>query len=233
MREPRSSPETRPAHSRWKLFRRRECVVPTWKGWIILVGLAATLILLLLRCVFPFLAVNAPEPARVLVVEGWGSDDVMAQALEEFRRNHYETLVSSGGLIEKGSPLTQFKTWAEFGAETLRRLGADTNSLHAVVPPVAKKDRTYVSAVAVREWLRARGSMPPAINVMSVGAHSRRTRLMYEAAFGKELRIGIIAAEEKGFDPKHWWASSQGFRVVVDEVIAYLYVKLLFRPEHG
>jgi len=66
--------------------------------------------------------------------------------------------------------------------------------------------------------------------LVSMGPHARRSRLLFAKAFSPEVRVGIISLEERDFDPAHWWTSSQGFRTVVDELIAYSYARLLFRP---
>jgi hypothetical protein len=72
------------------------------------------------------------------------------------------------------------------------------------------------------------GGIPPTINVVTLGAHSRRTRLLFARAFKKESQIGIIAVPNRDFNPTRWWCSSQGVRIVSDEAIAYLYARLLF-----
>ena len=68
------------------------------------------------------------------------------------------------------------------------------------------------------------------INIAGNGPHSRRTRLLYEKALGPGFQIGIFNVEERGFDPKGWWKTSQGFRTVVDETIAYAYARFFFSP---
>ena len=64
---------------------------------------------------------------------------------------------------------------------------------------------------------------------MSSGAHSRRTRLLFQKAFGDGVTIGIVASPEREFDPRRWWTSSSGFRTVTSEIIAYLYARFIFR----
>jgi hypothetical protein len=76
----------------WGLVRRRECLVPTWRGWL---GVAATCVVLAYvaaREIHHFLAVNDPLPGGVLVVEGWATDYVLEVARTEYRRNHYDEL---------------------------------------------------------------------------------------------------------------------------------------------
>ncbi len=96
--------------------------------------------------------------------------------------------------------------------------------------PSVSQDRTYSTAIVLRRWLREHGFPAEKVNVMSLGAHSRRTRLLYEKAFGPSTRVGIIAIDNRDFDSARWWRSSQGFRVVTGEVIAWFYAAVLFHP---
>lgn len=212
------------------LFARRQCVLPTWRGWFAILAVAAALGVVVLKGIHPFLAVSDPLPGGLLVVEGWASDESLRQVVAEFGRNHYDAVVVTGGPLEKGSSFARFKTYAEFGAATLVQLGMPTNTLYAVPAPPVRQDRTYASALALKRWLRERGMKPTHLNIMTVGVHARRTRMLFGAAFREGLKIGIVATDEEGYDPERWWTSSPGFRVVVDETVAYLYATLFFWP---
>jgi hypothetical protein len=54
--------------------------------------------------------------------------------------------------------------------------------------------------------------------------------LLFQKAFGPEVKVGIVAVADPQFDPDHWWRSIEGVREVVGETIAYLYARLLFHP---
>jgi hypothetical protein len=212
------------------LLRRRVCLLPTWRGWLVLAILAVSLAVALVRGVYGFLAVRDPRPGGVLVVEGWAPDEALAWTLEEFRRQHYDGLFITGGPLDVGGFLSEYHTYAELGHATLLRLGADPDSLHMVPAPQALQDRTYASAVALRDWLAAHHFAREKVNLISIGSHTRRSRLLYEFAFGPGTQIGAFAYAEGDFDPAHWWRTSQGFRVVTGEIIAYIYARLLFHP---
>jgi hypothetical protein len=210
-------------------FRRRECFVPTWRGWLALFTLLALLSVAGCYSTHPFLAVNRPIPARVLVVEGWSSDDVLEVARGEFQRGGYEQLYVVGGPLEWGKPLSEYRTYAELGAATLVKMGMPTNVVQAVPAPPVVQDRTFTAARALKHWLAAHGQTPPSCNVMSVGAHARRSRLLFRKAMGDSVAVGIINVRSNDYDPARWWRSSSGFRFVTGEVIAYAYAKLVFR----
>ena len=48
------------------------------------------------------------------------------------------------------------------------------------------------------------------INVLTEDAHARRTWLLYQKAFGKNVTVGIIAVSNPDYNPKYWWPYSDG-----------------------
>jgi uncharacterized SAM-binding protein YcdF (DUF218 family) len=111
-------------------------------------------------------------------------------------------------------------------------MGMSQDTVQAVPSGYVYKDRTYTEAVALSNWLRQHGTLPKEINLISLGAHARRSRLLFEKAFGKSTRVGIIAVEDRNYDPAHWWKTSEGVRSVISETIAYGYARFLFSPTH-
>jgi hypothetical protein len=212
------------------LLQRRQMIVPTWRGWLLLMlifGIAATVAV---RGVYGFLAVNAPVRGGVLVVEGWSPDYVIEGAAQEFRLGKYKTVCVTGGPIEFGNALRAYRTFAECGRELLSHAGVPAEAMNVVPAAVVEKDRTYASAVALQRWIAQKGIAERRINIAGNGAHSRRTRLLYEKALGAGFQVGIFNVEERTFDPQGWWKTSSGFRIVLDEVIAYAYARLIFSP---
>src|SRR4051795_9319888 len=106
----------------WGLFRRRQIVVPTWRGWLLffLVLLAGGVVFV--KSAYSFLATTDSRPGGYLVVEGWAPDYASKQAIEEFNRHSYLKLFTTGGPVEKGAPLAEYKTYAELESATLARL---------------------------------------------------------------------------------------------------------------
>ncbi len=215
---------------RYPLVRLRTGWFPTWRGWLVLVlGVTALGLCLILR-IHPFLAVTERVESDLLAVEGWVPDFVHEAGLGEFRRGGYRLLLVPGGPLEKGEPLSEYRTFAEFGAAVLQRCGCPTNLLRAVPAPKVRHDRTYASAYALRLWLERERLLPKRLNVVTADTHARRTRLLFQKAFGEATEIGIIAVPDDRFDSRRWWRSSQGFRTVTGEAIGYIYARLLFSP---
>jgi hypothetical protein len=213
------------------LIQRKECCVPTFRGWLVLI-LAATLTCIwTFKAISPFLASNRPVESRVLAVEGWLPDYALEQALGEFRKNHHELLVVTGPPLESGYYLFEYKTYADLGAATLKRLGLEEKMLVAVPSTRTQKDRTFTSGLALKQWLQQNRPSINAVNVVTLGVHARRTWLLFEKALGPDYSVGIIAATDRDYDTRRWWSSSYGVRSVVGEVIAYAYARFLFSPK--
>jgi hypothetical protein len=188
------------------------------------------LLILLVRGLHPFLAVNKPLADGLLVVEGWTPDYGLKIALDEFKRNHYEKLYVTGGPLDSGTYLTPYQTYAHLGAATLVKLGLDTNLVQVVPAPLVRQDRTYTAAVSLRKWLLTHGITPTRIQLISEGPHARRSRLLYQMAMGQRVNVGVTAVPCQEYDEQHWWRYSAGVRNVIGEGLAYLYARLLFFP---
>jgi hypothetical protein len=176
-----------------------------------------------------FLALTSPVPAEVLVIEGWIPDYALDEAVVEFRGADYRRLLTSGGIAKDGWREVPKYTAAQWAESRLRRRGI-TNGVFAVPCRVERADRTYHSALAVKGWFETNGPAPKAVNVITLGPHARRTLLLFQKALGAEVKVGIIALEDRDYDSKHWWRSSDGTRQVVGEMLAYLYARLFFFP---
>jgi len=220
--------EMNPRKKFWGLFRRRECLVPTWQGLLLFTLLGVTLMVTAALKVHPFLAVTESVPAEVLVVEGWAPDYVMDEAKVEFERHHYRKLYVTVGPRGFGAPLSKYKTDAEFGAAILIRKGMSEGVIEAVPSAPVRHDRTYFSAVAVKNRMLQHAESGTSITVITLGTHARRSRLLFQKAFGEGSRIGIISIEDRDYDPERWWKSSAGIRTVLYEMIAYIYAVVIF-----
>lgn len=212
------------------LARRRRIWFPTWRGWAALLLLALVVSFVGVRVAYPFLAVTDPMPGGVIVVEGWAPDYTVAEAVAEFQRHHYDKLCVTGGPLERGDPLSFYKTYAELGAASAVKLGLSPNDVEAVPARAVRVDRTYASALVLAKWLEQHGKRHPKVNLVTVGAHARRSRLLFELALPKDASVGVIAVENEDFDSQCWWRSSQGVRTVTGEALAYAYARLVFLP---
>jgi hypothetical protein len=213
------------------LVTRRERWGLSGRGWgllmlaVLLAGLGG------IPACHPFLAVTHRVPARVLVVEGWLHIYGVNGAMREFKTGGYDQLLTTGGPVAGLGPTSSiYDTEAWQSAGFLRRAGLSTNVIQVVPSCFVGRDRTYNSAVALRQWLQAHNPHLDSLNVLTEDAHARRTWMLFQAALGPGVRVGVIALPDPDYDARHWWRSSEGVREVLDEGIAYLYAKFFFWP---
>ena len=212
------------------LVSRKQCWVPTARGWLVLMGMALATGIYILHSLDSFLSVNRPVPAEVLVVESWLPDYAYRGAVEEFQRGKYKYIITTGFILAEPWLESKFKSAAEFAAANLVAMGIQTNQIIVLSATHETRDRTYASAVPVRQWLQTHNPPLDSINVYTLGAHARRTRLLFERALGKSVKVGVFANPDKYYEANRWWVSSYGFRKEMDEGIAYLYARFMFRP---
>ena len=211
------------------LIRKKESWALTRRGRFSALLILTTVLSISVISISPFLAVNHRVNSEILVVEGWLSDYLLEGSINEFKAHNYQLLVTTGGPLPAGCHLSEYKSYAELGAATLKQLGFDQHLVVAVPTPFKRKDRTYESALALKKWLSNSDLSPKSINVISLGAHARRTWLLFEKALGNTINVGVIAVTDLDYDSANWWKSSEGVRTVIDEMIAYLYARFLFR----
>ena len=175
---------------------------------------------------YPFLAVKAPLPsADILVVEGWLPDYAIEAAKGEFSRGNYRLLITTGLPLPRGYYLAEYKTFAELAAATLKKLDFDPEKLVAVPGPEVLRNRTYTSALALRQWLSSSEPEVNSINLYTLGPHARRSWLLYKRALSPPIQVGIIAAKPLDYEPETWWQTSEGVRTAISEALGYLYAR--------
>ncbi|MBF2002858.1 MAG: YdcF family protein [Synechococcales cyanobacterium M58_A2018_015] len=208
------------------LLHRTELWMPTLQGWVALMICLGFLGFLTTVNLYPFLAMNAPVNAKILVVEGWLPDYALKQAATEFRQGAYQTIVTVGPPVAVGSYLTGYKTYADVAAATLELLGVPPEQIVAVPAPYADVNRTLTAAVTFKNWLTRNYPTVKAVNLFSLGPHARRSWLLLRQALDPTVKAGVIAVPSMDYDPERWWRYSAGARAVISEVIGYCYARL-------
>lgn len=210
----------------FRIIVKREKWCLTWRGYLLVGGLCVVLALTGILGCGPFLSVNQPVDADVLIVEGWLSDYALQGAAEEFSQGHYRYLVTAGGPLKVGYHLSHLKTYAELARSTLVQLGVDPKSVVSVSGPEVLRDRTLSHAVAVQEWIQVNDPDLRSVNIYTMGAHSRRSWLVFAKVLGDNVNVGVIAHSNRDYDLDRWWTTSEGFRSVTSEAMAYVWMRL-------
>ena len=223
-----------PSRALWGLLDRKERWSLSWRGRLILASALLLVGALIFKGVYPFLATTHRVNASILVVEGWIHEFAIRAAVKEFQSNQYQRVFTTGGpVVGSGGYINDFNTSASVGADLLKRNGLADGSVQVVSSRVMDRDRTYGSAVALRNWFRDHNMAVSGIDVVTEDLHARRTRLLFQKALGDKLTVGVIAIANPDYDAKHWWSYSEGVKQVVSEATAYIYTRFLFYPSEA
>lgn len=212
------------------LVRRKEAWALTWRGWLATLGLLALIVLVGVGTVHDFLAVEAPVETRVLVVEGW----VPRYALTGYVARvfgDYDRIYTTGGptLADRNSR-NDSDTFASVAQSRLVRAGVPGAMIQYVPGWEVRRDRTYAAAVSLRKWAETNRVELKTFNLVTLGPHARRSRLLYAKAF-PDAKVGIIPLTNAEYDAEHWWRYSEGVKETLAESVAYLYSRFLFSAE--
>lgn len=208
-----------------KLFRKKVVAVPTAMGWLVLFLAVVLLACGLLSGLYRFLYQNqAIDEAPLAIVEGWLPDaelETLCKTLPPSVR-----FITTGGPIRFGGSLFKEKSYAEITASRLRAFGIADERIISAPAPDFPSDRTYHAALAVRQALAGRGISDVPANLYTLGAHARRSFLLYRVALDGQIPLGVVSLESSEVDLSRWWASSEAFRHLTGESLAWLYVQL-------
>jgi uncharacterized SAM-binding protein YcdF (DUF218 family) len=208
--------------------RRREVWQLTWRARLLLLAVLVGTSIALLRGAGGFLAVSQPVHGRYLVVEGWMPAFAYQYAADVYRGGGYERVIAVGALpdyaLSNGTP----REYAAVGS--LMAAGIPRAAIVEAMGGPVQQDRTFHSALNVRKWLASQGITSTSLDVVTLGSHARRSRLLFAKALGPQVIVGVHAVPDPGYDLAHWWRSSEGVRSVLGETIAYVYARLFFDP---
>lgn len=211
--------------ARPRLFARRQVWLPTPWGGLVLLLLAAAAAAAGTRLAYGFLARAAPRGGGLLVVEGWVPDGAVTRALRLAEGPAYRRVYTTGGPIDPGEALAAFGDYARLTEARLVRAGLPAARVTAVPAPAARRDRTYSAALALRARLDADGVGGGNVDLVTLEPHARRSLLLYRRALGPRFRVGVVPLPHPRFDRRDWWRTSEGFKTVVMELLAYPYAR--------
>lgn len=202
----------------------------TWQARLILSVAVLIALIIGVANLYRFLAPSAPPHKGLMVMEGWIHDFALDEAVAIYRQGEYTGIVCTGVPIETGSYIQQYSSYPEMTAARLRHLGIPDDRIIIAVAEDQRKDRTYLSAVALRQSFMAYNIGETNLHLVTTGAHGRRSRMLFRKALGPEYNIGITCLEENDYSPEDWYTCSSGVRSVIGELIAYVYAALFFHP---
>lgn len=211
--------------AKFQFFRTRSIWWPTALGWITLATLLIVPVFLWCFCAEAFLTRTTPKPAEALILEGWIGSEGIRAAKEEFERGGYRYLVTAGNLTESrwGGQRWNYAIEAQ---GLLIRLGVPSDRVVAAPAPEVHAQRTFSSALAVRQVLDQRGLRFSTANVFTLGVHARRSRLVFAKVL-PDTQVGAISWRPSAYSPEPWWHSSERAEDLIKETVGYLFELLL------
>src|SRR4029453_3689930 len=172
----------------WGILRRKERWALSWRGWLLLTSAILVAACLVFLNIHPFLAETHRVNTNFLVVEGWIPRYAIREGVEEFKPGSYQRVFTTGGPVNgNGGYTNDYNTSASVGAEMLKKFGLPDDLVQMVPSRVIARERTYSSAVALRDWFRDHNLAIHSFNVLTEDCHARGTQLLYHGAFGKNV----------------------------------------------
>lgn len=210
-----------------KLFQRKTVWRPTWTGRILLVALTVTCVRFGAPALYRFLSPSDSPGGEILVIEGWVPDSFLERTAELLKERNYRRIYCTGGPIGVGRHLSEYQVWAEVGAQRLIRAGIAPDRVAAAPAGPVRKDRTYEAAIGLRDRMARDGITDKvSLDLLTQGPHARRSRALYRAALDGKADVRVLSLEPDTFNETNWWASSEGFRAVMYESLAYGYTRI-------
>ena len=214
-----------------KFFKEVTCRRPTWITWLLIIIFLIALFYLFISKAAIFLTVNSPVKSKTMIIEGWVPDYTLKEAVKTYKKENYEHLIVTGIPLQLWNSITDYKNMAQVTADNIKKIGFKDTIYLAAIPFNVLRDRTYSTALVSKMIFEEHPDWEKSFNIYSLGAHSRRSLLMFNKAFGDDYKIGIYAGKDITFDENHWWKSSRGFRTVASELFSYFFVRLFFHPD--
>ena len=217
------------------LFKQRVINLPTLWGWFVIVVIVIVIVIVILifgyifKHLAVFLAKNQPVQGQYLIVEGWLDEHSLLKAKDLFEQGSYSLLITSGG-PETGQLKPDCPSYADRAAAFLIMQGFDSNKLHIAPAPASAQNRTYLSAVKVRQWFESQNRPPDSFDIISSSVHARRTQQLYQMAFGDNVKVGIVAIAPQRYSLQSWWQSSEGIKSALAEIVGLGYTFCCFEP---
>ncbi len=224
-----SDPKTAQPRTRFfGLVRRREKWTLSMRGWLAFFSFLTISAVTILFSIHSFLAVTDRVESEYLVVEGWIPNYALKESITEFRSKPYRLMFTVGCDILNGVNIEPGENHADYAASRLKWLGMEGDSIRSVPAHVEYRNRTYQSALELRKYIETHHLSVTNFNVVTVGPHARRSRLLFQKAFEGKAEVGIIAVEDREYEPARWWKYSEGVREVISESVAYFYARVIF-----
>jgi len=213
------------------LLVRKQCWALSRRGKITVFLACLAFVFAVVYGSYPFLSPKDPRSREVLVVEGWMPTYVVRQVGDYYRERSYKKVIVARAIYRGRNQYESGEFVAKYIAENLVDLGIPKDRVQIVFFEPSTRDRTYQSALAVKNSLQQQGGQKiETMDLITLGPHARRSRLLFQRVFADDIQVGVFPVDDQAYDSSRWWRSSAGIREVPFELLAYFYAKFIFRP---
>jgi hypothetical protein len=200
---------------------------------ILLLGTACFISMLLVAGnLHNFLAYSCPKKgATCLIVEGWLPSFELKQCASLFLRGNYTLAIVAARREKISKATTRFTSTLDRARSVLIGSGVPAEKIVVIEADTSYNRRTFSSAIAVKTWLGQCPNAPQKIDVVSGGAHARKTYEIYRRVLGKMVEIGSLSVRPSEYDPARWWLSPIGIAYTTLDLVGYFYALIWPVPD--
>jgi len=214
-----------------RLVKQKVCYRLTFAGFSLILGINLLALIVIIRSISAFLVVNRPLETEVLIVDGllpgYGYDSIVSLV----KKNSYKYLITTGADVDYVYNSGEHFNIAEFSYNVLSTKDIGDCKLYKAPAHNVVRDRTFTSAITLKNWFVRNKIFPWKINIVSFSCHARRTWILYRKAFRQYAEVGIITIPDMSYNYKKWYNNSKGVRMVLSETIGYIYSTVFFHPK--
>lgn len=174
-------------------------------AWYVAGTACVLAVIAFVRFAHPFLAIDAPVPADILVIEGWLPEYAMERTVAEVRRGNYRRVIIPGMVPDDDRVPDHVSI-----SNRLEAAGVSPDRIIVITIPAIRWNRTSTMARAVRNRLVELDVVPKGVNIITLGPHARQSLLAYSRMLGPGIATGVINFPKSEYDPGRWWASPAG-----------------------
>jgi hypothetical protein len=116
-----------------------------------------------------------------------------------------------------------YSSYAELARNRLLSLGIDSSLVLAVSGNRVRINRTLTSALAFRDWLETSKYEIKGINIVTLGAHAKRTFMTYNNILDNKYKIGIISLP----DYKNTHSRKNKVLKTLREILGIVYYRII------
>jgi Ca-dependent carbohydrate-binding module xylan-binding len=122
--------------------------------------------------------------------------------------------------------VNNFNSVAELARNQLLAMGVDSAKVTAVPGAMVNINRTLTSALAFRDWLAKSDINIKGLNIISLGAHTRRTWMIYNKILKDRYPIGIISVPDYNYNRSYIYKLFKTIR----ETLGIIYYRIILIP---